>query len=71
MLAWIKRHAKALAITAVVMLAVLFVLYQRCGFAGCPDVDQLNGYMPDEASSIVDYVARYLEQQFSHAHQEA
>ena len=55
MLAWIKRHAKALAITAVVMLAVLFVLYQRCGFAGCPDVDQLNGYMPDEASSIVDY----------------
>src|SRR5688572_14584591 len=55
MLAWIKRHAKALAISAVAIVAVLFVLYQRCGFSGCPDVDTLNGYMPDEASSIVDF----------------
>src|SRR5688572_10628271 len=55
MLAWIKRHAKALAISAVAVVAVLFVLYQRCGFAGCPDVERLNGYMPDEASTIVDH----------------
>lgn len=55
MLDWFKRHWKALAGTAGVLLVILFVLYQRCGLAGCPDVDQLNGYMPDEASTIVDY----------------
>ena len=55
MLDWFKRHWKALAATAAVFLVVLFVLYQRCGLAGCPDVDQLNGYMPEEASTIVDY----------------
>ena len=55
MLAWIKRHAKALGIGAFAVLALLFVLYQRCGISGCPDVDTLNGYMPDEASTIVDY----------------
>jgi membrane peptidoglycan carboxypeptidase len=55
MVAWIKRHAKALGIGAFAVLALLFVLYQRCGISGCPDVDKLNGYMPDEASSIVDY----------------
>jgi penicillin-binding protein 1A len=55
MLAWIKKHSKALAISAVAVMAVLFVLYQRCGISGCPDVERLNGYMPDEASSIVDY----------------
>ena len=55
MLAWIKRHAKALGIGVLAVLALLFVLYQRCGISGCPDVDTLNGYMPDEASKIVDY----------------
>jgi penicillin-binding protein 1A len=55
MLAWIKRHAKALGIGVFAVLALLFVLYQRCGIRGCPDVDTLNGYMPDEASTIVDY----------------
>ena len=54
MLSWFKKHVKALAIGAFAVVAVLFVLYQRCGIAGCPDVDRLNGYMPDEASSIVD-----------------
>jgi penicillin-binding protein 1A len=55
MLDWIKKHRVALGVSAGVLLAVMFLLYQRCGIAGCPDVDRLNGYMPDEASSIVDY----------------
>jgi penicillin-binding protein 1A len=55
MLDWFKRHAKVLAIGAFAVVAVLFLLYQRCGISGCPDVERLNGYMPDEASSIVDY----------------
>jgi penicillin-binding protein 1A len=33
---------------------VTAVLWQRCGLKGCPDVAKLRGYMPDEASVIVD-----------------
>jgi penicillin-binding protein 1A len=55
MLDWLKKHRVALGVSAGVLLAVMLLLYQRCGIAGCPDVDRLNGYMPDEASSIVDY----------------
>ncbi len=52
---WFKRHWKALAGIAGVLLVIFAVLYQRCGLAGCPDVDQLKGYIPDEASVIVDH----------------
>lgn len=30
------------------------VLWQRCGLKGCPDIEELRGYMPDEASVVVD-----------------
>ncbi|HSK19419.1 MAG TPA: PBP1A family penicillin-binding protein [Longimicrobiales bacterium] len=36
------------------MLVVTAVLWHRCGVAGCPDVDMLRGYMPDQASVVVD-----------------
>ena len=55
MLDWLKRNKVPLLIGSGVLLAIMVLLYQRCGFAGCPDVSRLNGYMPDEASSIVDY----------------
>ena len=55
MLDWIKRHSTALLLCAGGLLVAAFVLYQRCGVAGCPDVSQLKGYMPDEASVIVDH----------------
>jgi penicillin-binding protein 1A len=55
MLDWIKRHSRALLISGGVLVVIAFVLYQRCGLAGCPDVATLKGYMPDEASTIVDY----------------
>ncbi len=35
-------------------LIAFTVLYQRCGLHGCPDVDMLKGYMPDEASVVLD-----------------
>lgn len=40
----------------VIALAALItaVLWQRCGLRGCPDVDELRNYLPDEASVIVD-----------------
>jgi len=37
-----------------VLLAVGSVLWLRCGLKGCPDVDMLKGYMPDQASVVVD-----------------
>jgi penicillin-binding protein 1A len=38
----------------VVGLLAFSVLYMRCGLHGCPNVDLLNGYMPDEASVVLD-----------------
>lgn len=38
----------------VVGLVALLVLWQRCGIKGCPDVNRLKGYMPNEASTILD-----------------
>ena len=38
----------------VLMLVVGAVLWYRCGLHGCPDVDMLRGYMPDQASVLVD-----------------
>src|SRR5688572_12793808 len=52
---WKKPIAKVLAGFAVLMLVAGGVLWQRCGISGCPDVDKLRGYMPDEASVIVDH----------------
>jgi 1A family penicillin-binding protein len=39
---------------ALAVVVVLGVLWYRCGVRGCPDVDMLRGYMPDEASVVVD-----------------
>ena len=52
---WFRRHAKAILITFGVMVLIVGVMWQRCGIKGCPDVGTLKGYMPDEASTIVDY----------------
>src|SRR5690606_9622472 len=35
-------------------LGVLWVLWARCGLEGCPDVTRLRGYVPDEASVLLD-----------------
>ncbi|MGQ0814122.1 MAG: transglycosylase domain-containing protein [Gemmatimonadota bacterium] len=52
---WLKAHRKALLIGAGSLLLMFGVMWQRCGFRGCPDVGTLKGYMPDEASTILDY----------------
>ncbi len=51
---WSKRVTKILAGFAVLVVLFAGFLWQRCGIVGCPDVDKLRGYMPDEASVIVD-----------------
>jgi 1A family penicillin-binding protein len=49
---------------AVVLLIVFAVLWQRCGLAGCPDVNMLRGYMPDEASVVLDRNGEELSKLF-------
>ena len=44
----------ALGTVTAVVLVVFVAAYQTCGFDGCPDIDQIRGYMPDEASVVVD-----------------
>jgi penicillin-binding protein 1A len=49
-----RRLAAALGALAVLALVGLGVAWYRCGLRGCPDVNMLKGYMPDEASVLVD-----------------
>jgi penicillin-binding protein 1A len=53
-----RALAQRLAIGAGVVLVLLLVagavFWQRCGLHGCPDVEMLRGYMPDEASVVLD-----------------
>ena len=42
-----------LTVTAAVVV-VFFAAYHTCGFEGCPDIDQVSGFVPDEASVILD-----------------
>jgi 1A family penicillin-binding protein len=44
----------ALGTVAVVVGAVLVAAYHTCGFEGCPSVEQVAGYVPDEASVVLD-----------------
>lgn len=49
-----RKVFAAAGVVFVVLLAVGAVLWFRCGISGCPDVDMVRGYMPDEASVILD-----------------
>ena len=44
----------ALAGVLAFMLVGAAVLWIRCGINGCPNVETLRGYMPDEASVVLD-----------------
>ena len=41
------------AVTAAVVV-VLIAAYHTCGFAGCPSIEQVSGFVPDEASVVLD-----------------
>jgi penicillin-binding protein 1A len=49
-----RRFALGAGAVLLAMLVVTAVLWHRCGLRGCPDVDMLRGYMPDQASVLVD-----------------
>lgn len=44
----------AFAVVTVAVAVVLFTAYHTCAFDGCPDVETVQGYTPDEASVVVD-----------------
>lgn len=50
----IKKILKVGGIAFVVALLIGFVLWQRCGISGCPDVGDIAGYVPDEATVLLD-----------------
>jgi penicillin-binding protein 1A len=54
----------ALAAVLVVSVVVLAAAYQTCGFEGCPPVEQVAGFVPDEASVVVDREGREVEKLF-------
>jgi penicillin-binding protein 1A len=49
-----RRVLIGAAAAMAVLLVVFGVVWQRCGVRGCPDVDELRGYMPEEASVVLD-----------------
>ena len=50
-----SKAAKIVVSIAVLLLVAGVVLWERCGIKGCPDVEQLAGYMPDRASVVLDH----------------
>ncbi len=57
----IKAIASALAAVGVVVVGVLVAAYQTCGFEGCPAVEQVAGFVPDEASIVLDRDGREVD----------
>lgn len=49
-----RRILIGAAAALLLVLAATAVLWYRCGLHGCPDVDMLKGYMPDQASVLLD-----------------
>ncbi len=45
---------KAVLLLVVLLLAAAAFLWFRCGLRGCPDVGSLAGYVPDQASVVLD-----------------
>jgi penicillin-binding protein 1A len=54
----------ALGAVAVVVVVVLVTAYQTCGFEGCPPIEEVAGFVPDEASVVVDREDREVDKLF-------
>jgi 1A family penicillin-binding protein len=51
----------ALGAVVVVVVVVLVAAYHTCGFEGCPPVEQVAGFVPDEASVVLDREGREVD----------
>ena len=50
-----RNAVKIAVVTVVVLLVMAGLMWHRCGLRGCPDIDRLNGYVPDRASVVRDH----------------
>lgn len=50
----VRAIVTALVVVTVATMAVLLAAYHSCGFEGCPPVEQVSGFVPDEASVVLD-----------------
>ena len=49
-----RNWGQIAALAAAGLVVLVTLLWFRCGLRGCPDVDQLKGYVPGEASIVLD-----------------
>ena len=49
-----QKLVRIASLSAAVLVVLFAILWQRCGIRGCPDVEVLNGYTPDQASVVMD-----------------
>lgn len=54
----------ALGTVTLVVVVVLFAAYRTCGFEGCPAVEEVAGFVPEEASVVVDREGREVDKLF-------
>src|SRR5262245_15584365 len=48
------KAAKIAVAMVVVLLMLVVFMWKRCGLNGCPDIERLNGFVPDRASILKD-----------------
>lgn len=51
---WRPQRRHIVLITALGLVFLLWVLWQRCGLSGCPNVERLAAYQPGGASVLLD-----------------
>ncbi|MEJ2501744.1 MAG: transglycosylase domain-containing protein, partial [Gemmatimonadota bacterium] len=50
----LRAFITAFVAVAVVVVVVVVAAYRTCGFEGCPDIEEVGSYAPDEATLVVD-----------------
>ncbi len=56
---------RVVLVLAVLVAGVAWLLWERCGLGGCPDVGRLAGYLPDRASVVLDRRGTVLARLFA------
>ena len=50
----LRAFVTAFIAVGLVVVLVILAAYHTCGFDGCPEIDQVAGFVPEEASIVVD-----------------
>ncbi|MGQ0560402.1 MAG: transglycosylase domain-containing protein [Gemmatimonadota bacterium] len=57
-----KKRIRTVVSALAIAIAIGFLLWQRCGLAGCPNVDQLSAYQPGNESVLYDANGRKFDE---------